>query len=104
MGHGLSQAHASGLLEIGTVTVDDCVGQYDESWASGVLVSLDLVSTGPKIMERGTSSFKIPGDYNGHSSYSTTSRAAAGTATIDGTEIAVGGGIGKVSWRDHGNG
>ena len=104
MGQGLSQAHASGVLEIGTVTVDDCVGLYDESWASGVPVSLDLVATGPKVMERGTSSFKIPGEYNGHSSYSTTSRSAAGTASIDGSEIAVEGGIGKVSWRDHGNG
>jgi hypothetical protein len=104
MAQGLSQAHASGVLEIGTVTVDDCAGQYDESWASGVPVSLDLVATGPKVMERGTSSFKIPGDYNGHSSYSTTSRIAAGTASIDGSEIAVEGGIGKISWRDHGNG
>jgi len=103
MGQGLSQAHASGVLEIGTVTVDDCVGQYDESWAGGVPVSLDLVATGPKVMERGTSSFKIPGEYNGHSSYSTTSRIAAGTATIDGSGIAVEGGIGKISWRDHGN-
>ena len=103
MGKGLSQAHASGVLEIGTVTVDECVGLYEESWASAVPVSLDLVATGPKVMERGTSSFKIPGESNGHSSYSTTSRTAAGTATIDGSEIAVEGGIGKVSWRDHGN-
>ena len=104
MGQGLSQAHASGVLEIGTVTVDDCTGLYDESWAGGVAVSLDLVANGPKVMERGTSSFKIPSEYNSHSSYSTTSRSAAGTATIGETEIAVDGGIGKVSWRDHGNG
>ena len=104
MGKGMSQAQASGVLEIGTVTVDDCAGIYDESWASGVPVSLDLVATGSKIMERGTWSFKIPSEFNSHSSYSTTYRSAAGTTTIDGTEIAVDGGIGKVSWRDHGNG
>ena len=105
MGQGLSQAQASGLLEIGTVTVDECIGHYDESWASGVAVSLDLVATGSKIMERGTSSFKVPSEYNSHWSYSTTSRAAAGTVTIgDGPDIAVEGGLGKVSWRDHGNG
>jgi hypothetical protein len=105
MGQGLSQAHASGVLDIGSVTVDDCVGLYDESWAGGVPVSLDLVATGPKTMERGTSSFKVPSEYNGHSSYSTTFRAAAGSATIgDEPDFAVDGGIGKVSWRDHGNG
>lgn len=102
---GLSQAHASGVLEVSTVTVDDCTGQYDESFAGGVSVSLDLVATGSKIMERGTSSFKIPSEFNGHSTYSTTYRAAAGTATIgDGPELAVDGGIGTVSWRDHSNG
>lgn len=105
MGKGLSQAHASGVLEIGTATVDDCIGLFDESWAGGVPVSLDLVATGPKTMERGTSSFKIPSEHNSHSSYSTTFRAAAGSATIgDGPDFAVEGGIGKVSWRDHGNG
>jgi hypothetical protein len=69
-----------------------------------VAVSLALVATGSKIMERGTSSFKVPGEFNGHSSYSTTSRLASGTATIGGEEIAVDGAIGKVSWRDHNNG
>ena len=75
-----------------------------ESQESGVAVSLALVATGSKIMERGTSSFKVPGEFNSHSSYSTTSRLAAGTATIGGDEIAVDGAIGKVSWRDHNNG
>jgi hypothetical protein len=55
-------------------------------------------------MERGTWSFHIPSEYNNHSSYSTTYRTADGTATIGGDEIAVDGGIGKVSWRDHSNG
>jgi hypothetical protein len=90
---------------MGTVTVDDCIGLYDESWAGGVSVSLDLVATGPKAMERGTSSFKVPSEYNSHSSFTTTFRAAAGSATIgDEPDFAVEGGIGKVSWRDHGNG
>lgn len=100
---GSADAHASGTLEMFTTSIDECTGEYNEAAGGSVEVSLDLVATGPKIMERGTSSFKIPGEYNGHSSYSTTSRAAAGTASIDGSEIAVEGGIGKISWRDHGN-
>ena len=86
------------------MVVDDCAGSYVDSYESGVAVSLDLVANGSKIMERGTSSFHIPSEYNGHSSYTTTSRTAAGTAAIGGDEIAVDGAIGKVTWRDHGNG
>lgn len=104
VGRGSADAHASGTLEISTTVVDDCASTYDETTVGGVAVSLDLVATGPKVMERGTWSFKIPSEYNSHSSYSTTARSAAGTATIGGDEIAVDGGIGKVSWRDHGNG
>ena len=104
IGRGSADAQASGTLLTFTTAVDDCTGDYVESPGGSVAVSLDLVATGSKIMERGTWSFKIPSEYNSHSNYSTTSRIAAGTATIDGSEIAVDGGIGKVSWRDHGNG
>ena len=104
VGRGMADAQASGTVEIFTTIVDDCAGSYDESVEDGVAVSLDLTATGPKIMERGTWSFHIPSDFNSHSSYSTTARSAAGTATIGGTDVAIEGGIGKVSWRDHGNG
>jgi hypothetical protein len=104
VGRGLGDAHAAGTLEITTVVVDECTGDYTETTVSGVAVSLDLVANGPKIMERGTWSFKIPAEYNSHSSYSTTARSATGTVTIGGSSIDVDGGIGKVSWRDHGNG
>jgi hypothetical protein len=105
VGKGSSDAHASAILEIYTSVIDECAGTYDETSVSGVPVSLDLVANGPKIMERGTGSFKIPSQFNGHSSYTTTSRSAAGTAMVgDGPAIAVDGGIGTVSWRDHSNG
>jgi hypothetical protein len=104
IGRGSADAEASGTLDITTTTVDDCAGTYVDSQESGVAVSLALVATGSKIIERGTSSFKVPGEFNSHSSYSTTSRLAAGTATIGSDEIAVDGAIGKVSWRDHNNG
>ncbi len=105
IGRGQADAHASGTLEISTAVIDDCAGTYSESTVSGVAVSLDLVANGPKIMERGTWSFKIPSQFNTHSSYSTTARSAAGTARIgDAPAFAVDGRIGKISWRDHGNG
>ena len=104
LGRGYADAQASGTLTTVTTSVDDCTGDYVESPGGTVAVSLDLVATGQKMMERGTSSFKIPGQFNSHSSYRTTSRIAAGTAGIGGSDIAVDGGIGNVTWRDHGNG
>jgi hypothetical protein len=104
VGKAFGSATASGLLDIETATVDDCAGTYDETLDSGVAVSLALVANGPKILEKGSGSFKIPSQVNTHYSYSSTSRGAAGTARIAGDDIAVDGGIGKVSWRDHSNG
>jgi len=104
IGRGYANAHASGTVELTTVSVDDCTGDYSEASGGAIDVSLDLVAIGGKVMERGTSSFKIPGIFNTHSSYSSTSRLAAGTATIGGLEMTVEGGIGKISWRDHSNG
>jgi hypothetical protein len=104
IGRGSTDAHASGVLEIYTTIVDDCIGSYAGSEEGSVAVSLDLVANGPKVMERGTWSFKIPSEFNGHSSYSTTYCTADGIAVIGDDEIAVDGGIGKVSWRDHSNG
>ena len=104
IGRRSAVAHASGTLETFTTTVDDCAGVYSEAAGGSVAVSLDLVASGRKMMERGTSSFKIPSEFNSHSSYSSTFRIASGSATIDGSEVAVDGAVGKVSWRDHGNG
>lgn len=104
IGRGQADAHADGVMEIWTTVIDDCLGSYVESQESAVAVSLDLVANGSKVMERGTSSFKIPSEYNGHSSYTTTFRPAAGSATIGGVETAVDGMIGKVTWRDHSGG
>jgi hypothetical protein len=104
VGRGYADASATGTIGIETTVIDDCVGTYDSTFDPEVVVTLDLTATGPKVMERGTWSFQIPSQYNSHSSYSSTYRTAAGTATIGGDERAVDGGIGKVSWRDHSNG
>jgi hypothetical protein len=103
VGKGFGSASASGVLDVETATVDDCAGTFDSSYDQ-IEVTFDLVATGTKIMEKGTGSFKIPAEFNSHYSYSSTYRNAAGTASIGGDEIAVDGGIGKVSWREHSNG
>lgn len=102
---GYGSAVGSGVVDVYVATVDECAGTYEESFASGIAVSLGLTAAGPKIMYRGTSSFHVPSEYNSHSSYSSTGRMAAGTVTIgSGAPIAADGAIGIVSWRDHANG
>lgn len=103
VGKGFGDASATGLLDVETTTVDDCAGTYDSTYGQ-LEVAFDLVANGPKIMEKGTGSFKIPSQFNSHSSYSSISRSAVGTASIGGAELALEGAIGKVSWRDHSNG
>lgn len=104
VGRGYADATATGTVGIDTATVDDCAGTYVSDYEDGVAIALDLVATGAKVMERGTGSFKIPGEINNHYSYSSTYRIAAGTASIGSDDLDVEGAIGKVSWRDHFNG
>ena len=80
-------------------------------------VTLDLTvqftSTSPLIREKGSGSFKIPGETNSHYSYSSVYRSGdvAGEVVVhmvDGPETLVeafagGGSFGKATWRSHSN-
>ena len=105
VGKGYGSASASGTIDLYGALIDDCAGTYEENFDTGIPVSLVMTATGPKIMYRGTGSFHVPSQFNSHSSYSSTTREAAGTVTIGSNDpIATAGAIGKVSWRDHYNG
>jgi len=105
VGKGYGSATASAVMDVYSAIIDDCAGTYDESFEADVAVSLDLTANGPKAMYRGTGSFHVPSEFNSHSSYSSTSRSAAGTVEIGPSgPIAADGAIGTVSWRDHTNG
>ncbi len=104
IGRTYGSANATATFDVYGADVDQCADTWIETSTPGVQVSLALTATGPKVMQRGTWSFKIPSQFNSHSSYSSTYRMASGTATIDGASMSVDGGIGKVTWRDHYNG
>lgn len=97
-------ASASAVIDVWTSTYNGCTGEYSESFASGVTVTLALTGSGDLVKERGTWSFKIPSQFNGHSRYAVTYRLATGTASLDGVGHDVSGAIGKVSWSEHVNG
>jgi hypothetical protein len=102
---GMASATASGSLDIGTASYNECTGEYDKDGAeSSASFSLDLTATSALIKESGRGSFHIPSEFNGHSSYKSTYRYATGTFDVGGGSQTVDGMIGKVSWTDHANG
>jgi len=97
-------ATAAGTLEAGRETFNDCTGEYGWEDVSSVDFTLALTASSGTIRETGRGSFKIPGEFNGHSSYKAIYRYAEGTLALDGGTNEVYGQVGKVSWTDHSNG
>jgi hypothetical protein len=106
-------ATASGTLSVSEGTFDGCTG--DEAYAPkdttggggesvDVPFTLSLTATSGTIRETGKGSFKLPGQFNSHSSYKSTYRFAAGTFDAGNGTQAVSGQFGTVSWSDHSNG
>jgi hypothetical protein len=56
------------------------------------------------VRESSRGSFKLPGEYNSHSSYKAVYRFAEGTIDLGAGTQEVYGQIGTVSWKDHSNG
>jgi len=99
-----ASATAAGTLEAGRETFNDCTGEYGWEDLSSVDFRLALTASSATIRETGRGSFKIPSEFNGHSSYKAIYRYAAGTLALSGGTNEVYGQIGKVSWTDHSNG
>ncbi|HEX5823987.1 MAG TPA: hypothetical protein VFY18_05935 [Candidatus Limnocylindrales bacterium] len=106
-------ATASGTLSVSEGTFDGCTGEEtyapkDTTGGGGESVdvpfSLSLTATSGTIKESGRSSFKLPGQFNSHSSYKSTYRLAEGTFEAGNGTQAVSGQFGTVSWMDHSNG
>ncbi|MDH3294415.1 MAG: hypothetical protein OER95_08870 [Acidimicrobiia bacterium] len=105
---GLAAATVTGWMD----TYDVCeTGEevvVPENGGGGDTVTFDVsasfTSTSPLNRERGSGSFKIPGEYNSHNSYSSTYRYGELDVTVDGqTSSGWWGQLGKVSWRNHSN-
>jgi hypothetical protein len=78
-----------------------------ENGGGGEEMTLDVAAyftaTSPLIREKGSSSFKIPGETNFHDKYSSTYRYGDVEATVDGETFYGDGQLGKVTWRYHSN-
>jgi hypothetical protein len=104
IGKNFGSATASGTLEASRETFDECTGEYSYESLPALAFSLDLSATSGTVKESSRGSFKLPGEYNSHSSYKSIYRFAEGTIDLGAGAQEVYGQIGTVSWRDHSNG
>lgn len=104
IGKNFGTATASGTLEASRETFNECTGEYGYEALPALAFSLDLTANSGTVKESSRGSFKLPGEYNSHSSYKATYRFAEGTFDAGDGAHEVYGQIGKVSWMDHSNG
>jgi hypothetical protein len=102
----LDHGSVSGTLDLFSETVNECTGEYvgtDEP--TSVAFSAELDGVGSAVRFRGTGSYKLPGEFNNHSTQSGKERPAtgsidlgdAGSRTFDYAILAT------YSWREHSN-
>ena len=102
----LASGTVTGQVELWTETVDECAGIYGDG--SSVIATIDVTATGigPLASFRGSGSYKIPSEFNGHDSYRGTERQASGSV-VAGTVIDASfdfGYMSRVTWTSHSNG
>lgn len=102
----LETGTATGTVELYTETVNECEGIYGGDAVAEVgSLSLSVTGVGPLASFRGSGSYKIPSEFNGHSNYRGSERQASGSivagSAIDAT---LGWGyMSKVTWTEHVN-
>lgn len=101
----LEAGAVTGHAELWTETVDDCAGVYGDPEYAQVDLSISLTGIGDLATFRGTGSYQIPSEFNGHYNYRGKERQAAGSVLagpIDATfDFAY---MSEVSWSEHTNG
>ena len=102
----LEAATATGTVDLFTETIDECNGIYggDPDFVSGDLV-VEVSAAGPLASFRGTGSYQIPSEFNGHSSYRGKERQATGSVDAAGVIAADfdWAYMSQVTWTEHVN-
>jgi len=100
----LDTGTATGTVELYTETVDECNGVYGGD-AVAEVGALDVAVTGvgPLATFKGSGSYKIPSEFNGHQNYRGKERQATGSVAAGGSiDAAFGFGyMSQVTWTEH---
>ena len=102
----LETGTATGTAELFTETIDECQGIYGgDPVSETVAINVTATAAGPLASFRGTSHYKIPSEFNGHSSYRGTERQATGSVDAGSIDAAFTFGyMNQVSWTEHAKG
>ena len=101
----LETGSATGTVELFTETVDECAGISDGGSFDIASINVTATGVGSLASFRGSGSYKIPSQFNGHDSYRGTERQASGSV-VAGSSINATldwGYMSKVTWTTHVN-
>lgn len=101
----LNHGSVRGTLELMTETVNDCAGEYGGTGEStSIAFTAELSGVGRAASFRNSGSYKLPGEFNAHSSQSGKERMATGSIELDGETHAFDNAVlAAITWRDHSN-
>jgi hypothetical protein len=96
---------ATGSFELYTETVNECEGVYGDAITETGALDITVTGVGSIVTFRGSGSYKVPSEFNAHSSQRGKERPATG-AVVVGTVIDATftyGYMSQSSWTDHSN-
>lgn len=102
----LDHGSVSGTLDLFTETVNECTGEYTGTGEStSVAFTAELDGVGSAVRFRGSGSYKLPGEFNNHSTQSGKERPATGSIDLGDAgsrsfDYAI---LATYSWHDHSN-
>jgi len=101
----LETGTATGTAELFTETIDECAGIYGgDPVSETVALTVTATGVGPLASFRGSGSYKIPSEFNGHQNYRGTERQASGSIDAGAIEATFTFGyMNQVSWSEHVN-
>ncbi len=96
---------ATGSVELYTETVNECEGIYGDATTETGTLDLTVTGVGPIATFRGSGSYKIPSEFNGHSNQRGKERLATGSVVVGSAIDATldYGYMSQVTWADHSN-
>ena len=103
----LNHGSASGTFQLVSESVDECAGEYGGTGEpTSMAFSANLDGFGRAARFRSSGSYKLPGEFNAHSSQSGMERQATGSIDLGaaGTRTFETGILASITWRDHSNG
>ena len=102
----LETGSATGQVELYTETVDECNGVYGgDAVAETGTIEVAVTGVGPLATFKGTGSYQIPSEFNGHQNYRGMERTAVGSV-VAGSAIDASftyGYMSQVTWTEHVN-